>query len=96
MKRAAIKDILRSYMSDVALIQETKLSSVSGNIIKDIWGHSYIDNWVYCDPIGALGGILLMWNRSSFCKKEQWVGEFSVFVLLEEVSSISIWIVTSV
>lgn len=43
LKRAAVKDILHSYISDVGLIQETKLSLVSENTVKEIfWGATAI------------------------------------------------------
>lgn len=44
MKRVTVKDILRNYRVDVGLIQETKLSSVTEAIIKEIWGSSVADN----------------------------------------------------
>lgn len=48
MKRVTVKDILCNYRIDVRLIQETKLSSVTEAIIKEIWGSSVADNWICC------------------------------------------------
>lgn len=43
LKRAVVKDILHSFRSDVGLIQETKLSLVSENTVKEIfWGATAI------------------------------------------------------
>lgn len=46
VKRAAVKVLLRSWRANIRLIQETKLSVASQNII----------NWVYCEANGASGG----------------------------------------
>lgn len=37
-----------------------------------------------------------MWNKGAFIKRDQWLGTFSTSILLEEASSNSSWIVTSV
>lgn len=91
-----MKDFLRSCRADIGLLQETKLSFVSDSLVKEILGASIRDNWLYKEAMGASGGILVMWNKAVFNKKDQWVGAFPTSVLLEEVSSNSSWIVTSV
>lgn len=35
---AVVKNMLYTYRVDVGLLQETKLSSVSDSVVKDIWG----------------------------------------------------------
>lgn len=46
--------------------------------------------------MGSSRGILVLWNRAMFRKTDQWIGVFSASIMLEEVSSNSHWIVTSV
>lgn len=50
--------------------------------------------WVCHEFDGALGGILVIWNRMTFIVKDQWVGDFSVLVLLEDVGCKVVWTVT--
>lgn len=38
IKRATVKDMLRNFRADIELLQETKLSSVSQSVVKEIWG----------------------------------------------------------
>lgn len=74
VKRAVIKDILHSYISNIGLIQKTKLNSVFENVVKEIRGDSSVDNWVCCKAIGASRGIMVLWNGSAFCKKRSMGG----------------------
>lgn len=65
-------------------------------MVKEIWRAASGDNWICCEVVGSSGGILVMWNKGVLIKKDQWVGTFLAFVLLEEASSNNTWIVTSV
>lgn len=96
IKRAAVKDLLCHYKADIGLLQETKLSSVSQSIVKEILGAITGDNWICCDAVGSSGGILVIWNKRMFVRKDFWVGKFLASALLEEISSTSTWIVTSI
>ena len=58
-------------------LQETKMESMSRNIVRSIWGNTFVD-WVCLEPLGASGGILLMWDRRVVDKVEQAVGEYSI------------------
>ena len=64
-KRAIVKEVIRSFHTDIILIQESKLNSVQDSIIKEIWGRSSID-WRSCNAVGMDGGILIIWNGSLF------------------------------
>lgn len=45
-----------------------------------------MDNWICGEAIGALGGILVIWNRAIFNKIDHRVGIYPVFILLEEIN----------
>lgn len=85
IKKAAVKD-LWNYIADIGLIQETKLRSMFDSIVKEIWGPSTMDNWICGEAIGALGGILVIWNRAIFNKIDHRVGIYPLFILLEEIN----------
>ena len=57
--------------------QETKMESMSRNIVRSIWGNTFVD-WVHLEPLGASGGILLMWDRRVVEKIEEAMGEYSI------------------
>lgn len=65
------------------------------SIVKEIWGKG-VAGWCGCDAIGSAGGILIIWNNRSFTVRDWWIAVFSVSVLLEEISSGSVRMVTSV
>lgn len=67
-----------SFKADIRMLQETKLSSMSDSTVKEIWGASTGDNWICCESIGALRGILVMCNRVIFTKKYEWIEAFSL------------------
>lgn len=94
-KKAAVKDVIRKFRAELVLIQESKLTVVTGSLVKEVWGGSTAD-WVCRQSVGASGVILVIWNRKIFAKIDQWVGNFSVSVVLEEVSHKVKWTVTTV
>lgn len=77
------------------LIQESKLSHMSNSIVKDICGCTYFE-WVCLDAVGSYGSILLCSKKRVFAIKDEWVGSFSMLVLLKDPTNNSSWIVTLV
>jgi hypothetical protein len=57
-------------------LQETKLDLITKGLV-NIWGILHVD-WLYLGSMGALGGILLMWDTRVVEKIEEAVGSFSV------------------
>ena len=41
-KRAIVKEVIRSFHTDIILIQESKLNSLKDSIIKEIWGRAVL------------------------------------------------------
>ena len=52
--------------------------------------------YVICPSVGASGGILLVWNGDYWYKLDEFVGKYSVSVLLKDVRRDVLWVVTSV
>lgn len=90
-----MKDVIRKFRANIVLIQESKLNMVSDSAVKEVWG-GLPAGWVCCESMRTSGGILVIWNRKVLSKVDQWVGEFSVSVVLKEVNGKAKWTVTSV
>ncbi|KAJ8639753.1 hypothetical protein MRB53_016447 [Persea americana] len=82
VKRAVIKEVIRTFRAELPLLQETKLSSMSQSIIRDLWGNSKC-LWVSLDVVGTSKGILLCWNSWLYIMKDHFIGTFFVSVVLE-------------
>ncbi|XP_058725895.1 uncharacterized protein LOC131597199 [Vicia villosa] len=59
---------------DICFIQETKLSGIDLNVVKDMWGDVQVE-WSHLDANGASGGILTMWKRDFFTLNINFRGE---------------------
>lgn len=84
--RALVKEVIRNCKADIVVIQESKLKVVSEKIVKEVWGACSAE-WVCRDFVETSGEILVIWNRKVFNIKDQWIGKFSVSVVLEEVGA---------
>lgn len=91
-----VKDMLPNYKADTGSFRKLSLVRCLGQWLKKFGGVVNDDNWVSCDAVGSSGGILVLWNKKTFIKKDCCIGKFSVSVLLEEIRSNSTWTVTSV
>lgn len=58
-RRMVIKDVIKSNKVKIALIQESKLNSMSDRIIREVWGDKPT-NWICVDAVGSAGGIILL------------------------------------
>lgn len=52
--------------------------------------------FAFCPSIGASGGILIVWNAAYWQKLDEFVGRFSVSVLLQDIRCNGEWVATSV
>lgn len=77
------------------MFQETKLKETTDLTVKKIWGRRQV-NWVAHDAVGALGGLLVMWDPGYVAVSNSLVNEFSVSVLIEELVENVRWLVTFV
>jgi hypothetical protein len=50
---------------------------ITREVVHSLWGCTHVD-WLYLGSRGALGGILLMWDRQVVEKIEKYVGRFVV------------------
>lgn len=68
---------------------------MSRNIVRSIWGNTFVD-WVHLEPLGASGGILLMWDRTVVEKVEEAVGEYSITCKFQNTEDDLNWVYSGV
>ncbi|KAG6636557.1 hypothetical protein CIPAW_11G119300 [Carya illinoinensis] len=81
-KRLRIRSLLRQWKVDIICLQETKLKQITRRTIQSIWGCQYV-GWAYLPSDGALGGILVMWDKRVVENIDKFVGEYFVGCLFK-------------
>ena len=94
VKWAVIKEVIHTVRANLLLLQETKLSSMSQSIIRDLWGNRQC-LWVSLDAVGTSGGILLCRKSSLYVMKDHFIGAFSASAMLEDRANGSSEIISS-
>ena len=94
-KRAVLKCMILSFQGECVFIQETKMEVLDAQVIRAIcpWSDCQV---AFCPSIGASGGILIVWTAVFWQKLDEFVGRFSVSVLLKDVRCNAEWVATSV
>ncbi|XP_058734029.1 uncharacterized protein LOC131605721 [Vicia villosa] len=64
-KRKRVGFLIQKGDVDICFIQETKLSGIGVDVIRELWGGVDVE-WSYLDVNGASGGILTMWKKDLF------------------------------
>jgi hypothetical protein len=70
-----IRNLLKIWGPDIIYLQETKMDLITRGVVRSIWGINHFD-WLYLGTVGALGGILLMWDTRVVEKVDEPVGHF--------------------
>lgn len=65
IKRRKLKKLLHKRKVDMALIQETKRSSINENFVRSCWPGDHME-FMAVDSEGAAGGLLCIWNPVVF------------------------------
>lgn len=79
-RRWAVKDLLQRRKIYVISLQETKLQTINRRIVVDLWGRSF--EFVHKPMVGRADGILVAWDSSVIEVVDQFVGDFSVSILV--------------
>jgi hypothetical protein len=58
-KRELVKYWLRNWKCDAVCLQETKLEKIDLQLVRSLWGNSFVD-WEMLPAIGTAGGVLLL------------------------------------
>ncbi|XP_058768181.1 uncharacterized protein LOC131641903 [Vicia villosa] len=64
-KRKRVGFLIQKGDVDLCFIRETKLSGISLDSVRELWGGLEVE-WSYLDANGAFGGILTMWKKDFF------------------------------
>ncbi|XP_058783757.1 uncharacterized protein LOC131658488 [Vicia villosa] len=73
-KRKRVDFLIQKSDVDLCFIQETKLSGIGLNLVKEMWGDVDVE-WSYLDANGASSGILTMWKKEFFFLNYSFRGE---------------------
>ena len=84
---------LRKWNCDVVCLQETKLADFDLQLVRSLWGNSFVD-WEMFPALGTTGGVLLLWDRRVLEKLDSVVCQFSVSCLWKGVSDGFEWVGT--
>ncbi|KAG5022915.1 hypothetical protein JHK85_019257 [Glycine max] len=71
--------MVKEHHIDLLCLQETKKEIVNKNMCQALWGNSDF-SWETCPSANSAGGILCVWNQSSFKVESRFVG--AGFILL--------------
>lgn len=85
-RRLRVNELLHRNKVQIALVQESKFSSLSEKIVEEVWGSRFV-NWVSVDAVGSAGGFLLLWDTRHVTVSNNWKGEFTVSVEVEDLAS---------
>uniref|UniRef100_A0A2N9G0Y7 Uncharacterized protein n=1 Tax=Fagus sylvatica TaxID=28930 RepID=A0A2N9G0Y7_FAGSY len=72
---------------------ETKLADIDLQLVRSLWGNSFVD-WEMLPAIGTAGGVLLLWDRRVLEKVDSVVCQFSVSCLWKGVFDGFEWVGT--
>jgi len=90
-----LKFFLRHWNCDLICIQGTKLEEVELADVRSIWGNQAA-SFAVLKAIGAVGRILVLWNKNSFHLISSYCGEFSITCFLQMGDGSTSWAFTGV
>nr|GEY45689.1 RNA-directed DNA polymerase, eukaryota [Tanacetum cinerariifolium] len=73
-KKDWIRDLNNAHKFSFLAIQETKMEAISAMDVKVLWGN-YNFEYVYSEALGYSGGILYVWDSSSFHKEHHTISD---------------------
>jgi hypothetical protein len=74
-------------------LQETKLAEIDLQLVRSLWGNSFVD-WEMLPATGTAGGVLLLWDRRVLEKLDSVVCQFSVSCLWKTLADGLDWVGT--
>ncbi|GKU90755.1 hypothetical protein SLEP1_g4707 [Rubroshorea leprosula] len=74
VKKKEVRRLVQVEKPDFLFLQETKLENVDVSICRQLWNSDEFD-WVAKGSSGASGGLICMWDRRQFVKREVFTGD---------------------
>ncbi|KAK8658568.1 hypothetical protein V6N13_036771 [Hibiscus sabdariffa] len=65
-KRQGVRDLLRKQHCDMVILLESKWEVATQLLVAKVWPGDVFD-FAFAPSLGALGGILVVWDSSRFC-----------------------------
>lgn len=59
-RRLVVKEIIQKNKAQIVKIQESKISSLSDQTVREVWGIRFV-KWACVDAFWTPGGILIFW-----------------------------------
>ena len=94
-KRGIIKAFPKMQKVNLMCLQETKLKGVTRGLIKSLSVGRFLD-WTACNVVGALGGILILWDSRVLQLLEIEEGQFSLSCKFQNCEDDFKWVFTGV
>lgn len=90
-----MKGLFKSVKGGFLFLQEPKMEAIDAQVFPTFCPWLNFQSAI-CSSVGASGGILLVWNGDYWYKLDEFVGKYSVSVLLKDVRCDVLWVATSV
>ena len=94
-KRKIIKTFIRNQKVDLLCIQETKIQPMSEGVVRSLGSGRFLD-WRALDADGAVGGLLICWDKRSLEILDWEEGQFSLSCRFRNVEDGVVWVFTGV
>uniref|UniRef100_A0A2N9GQ21 Reverse transcriptase domain-containing protein n=1 Tax=Fagus sylvatica TaxID=28930 RepID=A0A2N9GQ21_FAGSY len=85
--------LLQRIEADRFARKETKLAEIDLQLVRSLWGNSFVD-WEMLPATGTAGGVLLLWDRRVLEKLDSVVCQFSVSCLWKTLADGLDWVGT--
>ena len=94
-KRKIIKTFIRNQKVDLLCIQETKIQPMSEGVVRSLGSGRFLD-WRALDADGAVGGLLICWDKRSLEILDWEEGQFFLSCRFRNVEDGVVWVFTRV
>ncbi|GKV38927.1 hypothetical protein SLEP1_g46780 [Rubroshorea leprosula] len=74
LKKKEVRRLVTEEKPDFLFLQETKLEKVDVDICSQLWNSDELD-WVTKGSAGASRGLLCIWDKRRFIKREEFIGD---------------------
>jgi exonuclease III len=89
-KRLRVRNLLNTWKVDIVCLQETKISWFTPSLVHSLCRCPYVE-WCFVAAEGALGGILLMWDRKVVSKIDVCIGSYVAACCFRNVEDGLVW-----
>lgn len=95
-RRKVVKDLTREKRATVACLQETKLEVIDKDLVTEILGDKFVENFVFLPASGTRGGILLAVDEDYYKLKDTEIGVHTVTATVSTCSEAIEWSIKAV